>query len=291
MDLFNNPTRIFDLSSLPRFCGGKPQIEKIAWFKDHIYYHKDAVLDSDNISLTLNEDSGEKITLVNGIERITQNDAPRLSSSCSRSRMTTLKTVRRDELLFRYPAGGTMMQDFPFSSVPFELTPELSALLKELEEKLDHLALPGTADKLDLLALEIFAEIRSPHTALPLSHRRVRDLYNRIMSHPGEDFNIESLVQENKMSRASFYREWQKYSSCSPYQLLLKNRLKTARWLLRQTSLSVKDIAWQAGFRSSSVFSDTFRRQTGFSPLQYRRAENVPPEDPPPAEKESVFLQ
>ena len=74
----------------------------------------------------------------------------------------------------------------------------------------------------------------------------MQELYERIMSRPGDDFNIETLAEDANLSRATFYREWKKLSARSPYQLLLQNRINTAKWLLKQTGMTVRDVARQA---------------------------------------------
>jgi two-component system response regulator YesN len=41
--------------------------------------------------------------------------------------------------------------------------------------------------------------------------------------------------------------------------------------LLRDTTLSMEDISQRVGFSSASYYSKTFKKQTGQSPLQYRK--------------------
>lgn len=270
MELFNGKTRIIDLSGLPRIMTGKPQIEKIAWFKDHVYWHRNSVLDADNISFCLEEDPGEHIAIINGQKVQHNSSGPHIGCAPHGLHITTLATTRRNELLFRYRSGTTMMADYPFPKQNFVVTPRFSALLNGLEDLLDHLTAPGTADRLDLLALDLILEARIPQTKGPQIRKSVQELYERIMSRPGDDFNIETLAEDANLSRATFYREWKKLSARSPYQLLLQNRINIAKWLLKQTGMTVQDVARQAGFRNCSVFAETFRKQTGCSPQEYR---------------------
>ncbi|MGN0162187.1 MAG: AraC family transcriptional regulator [Candidatus Ornithomonoglobus sp.] len=48
-------------------------------------------------------------------------------------------------------------------------------------------------------------------------------------------------------------------------------RLKHGKELLANTNMSVKAIAFECGFNDSNYFSSTFKRETGMSPLQYRK--------------------
>ena len=54
-------------------------------------------------------------------------------------------------------------------------------------------------------------------------------------------------------------------------QLLTSIRLENAKQLLRDTTLSVTDIALQVGYDSSEHFIRTFRKHTGMTPSEYRR--------------------
>ena len=54
-------------------------------------------------------------------------------------------------------------------------------------------------------------------------------------------------------------------------QLLTSIRLENAKQLLRDTTLSVMDIALQVGYDSSEHFIRTFRKHTGTTPSEYRR--------------------
>ena len=54
-------------------------------------------------------------------------------------------------------------------------------------------------------------------------------------------------------------------------QLLTSIRLENAKQLLRDTSVSILDIAIQIGYEGSDQFIRAFRRQNGITPNEYRR--------------------
>ncbi len=280
MRLCDIPSTIFDLSALPRRCGGKPEIEKIAWFRDHVYWHRNALIDAENISFTLEEDPGEHRAKVNGeiVEHFTREgeSALMLSGVAAGTRITTLATTRRNELLFRYSAGAAMMPEFPFGCRRFVMTPRFGRHLEELEEMLDHLHDPGIADQLDLLAWAMIAEaLAASESAGYGGENRVGDkilrICNRIAANPAADANITLMAEQYGISRAVFYREWKKICPVSPYRFMLRKRLESARWLLLHSGKSVKEVAESAGFRSAPVFCEIFRKHFGCPPMSFRK--------------------
>jgi AraC-like DNA-binding protein len=58
--------------------------------------------------------------------------------------------------------------------------------------------------------------------------------------------------------------------------LLRDVRLREARRLLRESSCSMKEIAFRVGFRHPSQFTRVFSGSCGVSPSQYRAREIVP---------------
>jgi|GEM_PF-1175804 len=282
MNLLESPTRIFDLGNLRRYCGGKPSIEKIAWFRDHVYWHRNAIIDADNISFTLEEDPGETRIVENGIEvDYSGIHTPLIGCAYQGLRLTTRATVRRNELLFRYRHADMTIPEYPFPRRHFVPSAYFWSLFRQFSDNLDHLLEPGIADQQDLIALQMIAEAvsfsgRSEEDNKDIDPRIYR-IANRIASRPDEDFNIKTLAADNGFSRAAFYREWSKYSKDSPYHLLLENRLRIAEAFLSSTLLPVKDIAFCSGFRNVTVFTATFKKRFGMPPREYRERKSGMP--------------
>lgn len=47
-------------------------------------------------------------------------------------------------------------------------------------------------------------------------------------------------------------------------------RIDNAKYLLRYTNISILDISFKCGFNSQSYFCSTFKKQTGYTPSEYR---------------------
>ena len=130
MDLMNKPSKIYFLHPLRRYVGGKPQIHTIGWFRDHVFWHKNTVVDADNISFWLNEDPGQKGVISDGVEIWMEGcSTPTMSCASYGKRLHTLATVRRDELCIRYEHGTLNLPDYPFPTVSFTFTRRFLKLL------------------------------------------------------------------------------------------------------------------------------------------------------------------
>jgi transcriptional regulator GlxA family with amidase domain len=90
--------------------------------------------------------------------------------------------------------------------------------------------------------------------------------------------NLESPVSPPELARSvglssrQLERLFGKHMGCTPARYYLDLRLKRARALLRQTSLSVLDVAVACGFASASHFSRRYRDLFGRSPRSDRSA-------------------
>lgn len=58
----------------------------------------------------------------------------------------------------------------------------------------------------------------------------------------------------------------------SPHEIVQARRIMEAKRLLTQTTLSIVDIAFSVGFESLRQYNDIFKRETTYTPRDYRRA-------------------
>jgi YesN/AraC family two-component response regulator len=65
-------------------------------------------------------------------------------------------------------------------------------------------------------------------------------------------------------------KEIKKLTGCNYTELVQKKRLNQAGYLLRNTSLSVMDIAMSVGYENMSYFHRIFQAQYGMTPRHYR---------------------
>ncbi|MEI6239840.1 MAG: AraC family transcriptional regulator [Planctomycetia bacterium] len=81
---------------------------------------------------------------------------------------------------------------------------------------------------------------------------------------------IEDLVAGSGMSRTNFFRAFKDQTGQSPYAYHLQLTIRRAEEMLRNSTISVKQVAASLGFRNPYHFSKLFKKKTGFAPRAYR---------------------
>lgn len=86
-----------------------------------------------------------------------------------------------------------------------------------------------------------------------------------------EPMTVESLLdQMGNISRRRLELLFRRRLGRTPYQEIMRVRVELTKKLLRSTSLSIDEIAFQAGFSSSNHVSRPFKALMGITPTQYR---------------------
>jgi transcriptional regulator GlxA family with amidase domain len=80
---------------------------------------------------------------------------------------------------------------------------------------------------------------------------------------------VDELIREFDVSRTHFFRIFKEQTGQSPYKYHLQLKLRRAGEMLRDSDLTVKQIAMALGFRNPYHFSRLFRAKTGASPRAY----------------------
>lgn len=82
--------------------------------------------------------------------------------------------------------------------------------------------------------------------------------------------SIITVAEQLGMNRCSMTKTFKQHTGVSPKDYLSSLRLRRASELLRNTELSVQEIARMCGFTEANYFSKFFRKHTGKAPLQFR---------------------
>lgn len=112
--------------------------------------------------------------------------------------------------------------------------------------------------------------------------RRLLRAKDRMDAASHEAWPVRRLARVSAVSEAHFARSFKDAFGVPPHRYLLTRRIERAVALLRDTDLSITDIAFQTGWSSLGTFGRTFRDVTGESPGALRLREKAAPHDPAP---------
>jgi transcriptional regulator GlxA family with amidase domain len=85
-----------------------------------------------------------------------------------------------------------------------------------------------------------------------------------------EQWPVRRLAAVSGVSEAHFARSFKAAFGLPPHRYLLTRRIERAKALLRDTDLSIIDVAFQTGWESLGTFGRIFRDITGESPTELR---------------------
>ncbi|AGC69619.1 transcriptional regulator, AraC family [Thermoclostridium stercorarium subsp. stercorarium DSM 8532] len=138
----------------------------------------------------------------------------------------------------------------------------------------------GSDFLIHLLILELFVMIsrvlkleweRSIIEDSPQQKELVNLAVQFIQNHYERDINLHDICGYVFLSPSYFTRIFKKETGYSPINFLINTRIERAKELLACTDEKVSEIALSVGFSSQQRFNEAFKKNTGMTPLEYRR--------------------
>lgn len=90
-----------------------------------------------------------------------------------------------------------------------------------------------------------------------------------------EPLSLEDLAGRVGLSPFYFTRLFKKETGHTPHEYIIKSRINIAKFYLKSTAYSIKEICFNSGFSSESSFCTTFRKVCGMTPSEYRENSNI----------------
>ncbi len=152
---------------------------------------------------------------------------------------------------------------------PVECRHHMTELLKAMASP----SLPGAADRIDHLALLLLLETTYPQQQDHLSRneRIALEVSEYLHAHFQGDIDLPQVAEDHGWSYSTFQRQWRQKYSCSPIQYLRRLRNYEAINLLRESTLTIGDIARELGFHNQFYFAKFFRDMNGLPPSEFRQ--------------------
>lgn len=167
---------------------------------------------------------------------------------------------------------------FPASPLLRQIMPELVA----------ECAKPGSFHRARLRALSTAAVVelarsvsdqrkRSTGTrsksssAVPAADEAIRALVDRVARECHRPWTLSEMASSCGLGRTRFSQLLQRITGDTPITLMHRLRVERARVMLRESDLSVTEIAQRCGFVTSQYFARVFGAMTGRTPRDFRR--------------------
>ena len=105
--------------------------------------------------------------------------------------------------------------------------------------------------------------VHSPEDYVNLALSFIKKNYDHIC--------VADIVDYIGITRSWLYTLFKKRLNTSPQEYLISYRLEKSTQLLRDTNLSVADIAARIGYVDTLTFSKAFKKNFSVTPAQYRK--------------------
>ncbi|MCR5540693.1 MAG: AraC family transcriptional regulator [Ruminococcus sp.] len=126
-------------------------------------------------------------------------------------------------------------------------------------------ALQCAIDELSLNRVDISPKAKRDN----LTVQRLRQIRSEVSSAPGE-WSVERMAEAFYMTRSHFSVLYKKQFGVSPGEDLQRITMELAASLLKESRMSVEEIAKECGYSSSENFIRSFKKMFGTTPLKYR---------------------
>lgn len=123
--------------------------------------------------------------------------------------------------------------------------------------------------------LTIFLLYSPLPTGSESSYGIAEEIISYINEHFAENLSVEQLASMANLSQYHFIRTFRRETGFTPHEYIVNIRMNNAKYLLKNSSLSVKDICFRTGFSCESIFCSAFKKHHGLTPSAYRESENA----------------
>jgi len=190
-------------------------------------------------------------------------------------------TDQRDAIFFSYnPELAEHMRDANLFQEPFvwkiNLSIKIKSLVTEAKELMKRTFEYGVADRLDLLAFQLYEELLLNRW----EYQETRDIFVETKIHKiasylkinfSHDIDFNSLCRENGLSPRSFFRHWKRFFDKTPARFVQELKMIEASRLLLESKKQIGSIANELNYRDIAFFCEVYRKRFGMTPLQYRK--------------------
>lgn len=100
--------------------------------------------------------------------------------------------------------------------------------------------------------------------------QRIKEMLFYIHHNYKQKISLEDISKAAKVSRSECCRFFKQMTKLTPFEYLISYRINQSILLLKKSNLSITEIANEVGFGSVSYYIEKFRKQTNYTPKEFR---------------------
>jgi AraC-like DNA-binding protein len=171
---------------------------------------------------------------------------------------------------------GAMMRRFCSSDAPVLRVRSEDRMLLQFGELKQAIAShwPALQQIMAGITFEILGRLYSDQQGSSNENQRgdegVRQAIRLMNENSSGRMSMHQIARQLRLSYSYFRRMFKQQSGMSPHQYWMDLKMARARSLLGDPSLSVKQVAFRAGFDSEQYFCRLFKQKHGYTPGEFR---------------------
>lgn len=154
-----------------------------------------------------------------------------------------------------------------------DILPYLRGMLREIETKQKGYEVV-CQDLLEVLVVKLMRHTDFSLAVTPgkQTSKECAVVRRYLDGHFKENISLDMLAELAHVNKYHLVHIFRREYDITPINYLIERRIRESRYLLSDTNHSLSQIAQMLGFSSPSYFSQSFRKVTDMSPLEYRRS-------------------
>lgn len=101
--------------------------------------------------------------------------------------------------------------------------------------------------------------------------RAVKQIQDYLEEHYTEEANLEKIAEKIELTSAYISTIFKKETGMTITNYLIKIRLEKAKQMIRDTNMTITEIAYAVGYVDTRYFSKLFIKNVGIKPVEYRK--------------------
>ena len=157
-------------------------------------------------------------------------------------------------------------------------TPPLSSIVPDSEgagyaaaEQLDAIMSGKKMKRLDTLLPPLGIATRQSTDTFAVEDNDVSVSAHYILAHACEGIQVDDVVKQTQLTRRALEKRFKDALGKTPHALIIETKLSKAERCLRETALTLEQIATRCGFEYSEYLSVLFKKHRNMTPGVYRQ--------------------